>query len=249
MEQESEAGEALDAATNYLRETMHMYGLELDERAHALVKQKLDQHGFTSRADAVRFYQEGGSSLEEIVTLTCAQHSDSIIAELRSLATTSRALQEPSRYRKEGGSARDRRIDAQLRTAEESVSKKARREAPTDRLATVLKGTAIESIANPGEPLENGMDAIDSGHVCDFEVVWKELHRMYPGELTAETANALARIVLPHLFRAGARTITRLAQMEEVLYEMLLDIEQLVTDEKMEISCPTETAMRMRLGL
>ena len=93
------------------------------------------------------------------------------------------------------------------------------------------------------------MVTIDSAHVCDFEAVWKELHLMFPGERTTEEVNTLVQIVLPHLFRGGARTIEQLAALEDVFEELLQDIEQSATSRGMNIYCATETAMRARLGV
>ena len=116
-ELEAEAEAVLEAAVAHLRETARLYGLSFDDRAHAFAKQKLAQHGFKSLAAVVRFYEESSLALHEVVQATCAQHTDKIIADLGSLAATSRELQEPSRHRHEGGQARADRIAAQQRAA------------------------------------------------------------------------------------------------------------------------------------
>jgi len=116
-ELEAEAEAVLEAAVAHLRETALVYGLSFDDRAHALAKQKLAQHGFKSLAEVVRFYEEPPLALHDVVQATCAQHTDNIIADLGSLAATSRELQEPSRHRHEGTRAYGDRIAAQLRAA------------------------------------------------------------------------------------------------------------------------------------
>jgi len=93
----------------------------------------------------------------------------------------------------------------------------------------------------------NGTVIIDSEHVCQFDVVWRELCLGIPTAHTTEQVGSLVQIVLPHLFWAGVTTISQLADIEGALYEMLTDIEEWVNVENMGIECPTEASMLTRL--
>jgi len=118
---------------------------------------------------------------------------------------------------------------------------------PVNKLRAIVAGTALESVATHGKATVNGTVIIDSEHVCQFDVVWRELCLGIPTAHTTEQVGSLVQIVLPHLFWAGVTTISQLADIEGALYEMLTDIEEWVNVENMGIECPTEASMLTRL--